>query len=232
MIKNSSKWSRLAGQLGLAIFLCAVFSEGYVKGSILDPDDAANTVANVKASVPLLNSALFAEGGVILFEIGYMTLLFLLLRHVRPTIANIAFAFRLITIGFLTLNWFHSMDLLQLAHGSAGDLSDSIITSLSDHAHIYQVALVTMGPHLLLLGWIVKKAHFAPNWIGNLLMLAGIAYLINSVTYFFAPPINEAFGILFFLPAAIGELSLSFWLLFKGIRSDQNPLVNEQSETG
>ena len=59
--------------------------------------------------------------------------------------------------------------------------------------------------------------------VSNLGPIAGIGYLIDSFANFLMPNYTDfanIFLIVVVVPGVVGELSLTFWLLFKGV-SDQ-----------
>ena len=64
----------------------------------------------------------------------------------------------------------------------------------------------------------VCKPNFIPRIIGVVYTLAGVGYLINSLAMFLSPHISSYLFPYVLLPAFIGEVSMSLWLLFKGVR--------------
>jgi Co/Zn/Cd efflux system component len=60
-----------------------------------------------------------------------------------------------------------------------------------------------------------------PVIIGIFLVVASAGYLIDSTAHFLLPNYNDyktVFMLIVAVPGVIGELSLAFWLLIKGVR--------------
>jgi hypothetical protein len=71
------------------------------------------------------------------------------------------------------------------------------------------------------LGYLIYKSGYIPKTIGILLFIAAIGYLIDSFANFLlADYVNykDIFLMIVLVPGVIGELSLTFWLLFKGAK--------------
>jgi hypothetical protein len=63
---------------------------------------------------------------------------------------------------------------------------------------------------------LIIKSGFLPKLIGVLMALAGLSYLANSTTLLLAPAYAETVVPVLAL-ALLGELSLSLWLIVKGV---------------
>jgi hypothetical protein len=65
-------------------------------------------------------------------------------------------------------------------------------------------------------GYLLFKSGYFPKLLGALMMLAGLSYLANSFTLILAPVYaDKTLPVL--LLALLGELSLSLWLIAKGV---------------
>jgi hypothetical protein len=75
------------------------------------------------------------------------------------------------------------------------------------------------GFHLLTLGYLVFASGFIPKIIGGLITIGALCYLMQNFAVFILPNYEDykaTFEIVLGIPMALGELSLAFWLLFKG----------------
>lgn len=75
------------------------------------------------------------------------------------------------------------------------------------------------GLHLLVLGYLIFKSEYIPGFIGVLLLIAGLGYLIDSFANFLLPNYADyasIFMLIVVVPGVIGELSFTLWLLLKG----------------
>jgi len=83
----------------------------------------------------------------------------------------------------------------------------------------WAIGLIVFGFHLLVLGYLVFKSGCIPKIIGILIAIGAVCYLIQNFAVFVLPNYENSkatFEMVFGIPMAIGELSLAFWLLFKG----------------
>lgn len=73
------------------------------------------------------------------------------------------------------------------------------------------------GLYCICIGALILRASFIPRWLGPLMMLSGICYLIYCLLVFVAPPIAQALFPTILMPGIIGEGALTLWLLVKGV---------------
>ena len=89
---------------------------------------------------------------------------------------------------------------------------------------INEYGMVTLavfwGLWLIPLAQLVYRSGFIPRIIGILLMINGIAYMVDSFIFMLFPNyyafINQ-YLLLFIIP---GEISLTLWLLIKGVKNN------------
>ena len=78
---------------------------------------------------------------------------------------------------------------------------------------------MVFGCHLFLLGYLVFKSGFIPRFLGILLIIASIGYLISNIGILLLSNYEDyktAIDLIFIAPMIGGEMGLAFWLLFKG----------------
>ena len=79
------------------------------------------------------------------------------------------------------------------------------------------ISLVFFGFACLSLGYLVYKSNYLPRAIGALLVIAGACYLINSFSHFLNPAFAATLMPTIFVPIFVAELSLTLWLIVKGV---------------
>ena len=84
--------------------------------------------------------------------------------------------------------------------------------SLKLYTLAYNIGLPFFGFYCLLIGYLAFKSNFLPRIIGGLMMLAGAGWLM-----FLFPPITQSMGRYSVLPGVVGELSLTIWLVVRGV---------------
>jgi hypothetical protein len=89
-----------------------------------------------------------------------------------------------------------------------------VMLSLSAFRSGWELGLVFFGLHLLVLGYLAFNSGYIPKWLGVLLIVAGLGYLMDSFGKILLPNYNLTIAAFTF----IGEPLLIFWLLWKGIK--------------
>lgn len=82
----------------------------------------------------------------------------------------------------------------------------------------YNISLLLFAFYFPIIGYLVYKSNFLPRILGVIYTLAGLGYLINSLAMFLFPHLATYLFPYVLLPAFIGEVSMSLWLIFKGVK--------------
>jgi hypothetical protein len=77
------------------------------------------------------------------------------------------------------------------------------------------------GLWLLPFGLLVYKSEFIPRILGIFLVIGGIAYMIDSTIGILFPNYSSFAKYPTLLLAAIGEISITLWLLIKGVKTKE-----------
>ncbi len=139
----------------------------------------------------------------------------------------IAASFRLLAHpAIASINLLNHFIALQLLGGAdyltvfdIGQLHALVLLFLDMHRYGYLIGGAFFGMHCLVLGYLLFKSDLFPGILGVLLVLASFGYLIESFGNFLFPNYKELFAWIVAVPAIIGEVSLTFWLLIKGVKN-------------
>lgn len=220
--------ARIGGVLYLLIIAFGVMGELLIRGRILVPGDAAATAANLSAMQSLRRFGIAAEIMLLICGTMLTLVLFLLLRPVSASLALLAVFLNLVTIAIEAVGAvFLAGALLPL--GSASYLesfsSDQLHASASlaarMHGYSFSVALIFFGFECVILGYLIFKATFLPRFLGVLMQIAGLCYVVNSFTFLLAPSFHGRLFPAILLPPFVAELSLSLWLLILGVNVER-----------
>ncbi|HMD80715.1 MAG TPA: DUF4386 domain-containing protein [Anaerolineales bacterium] len=88
------------------------------------------------------------------------------------------------------------------------------MTLLKAFQSIWDQGLILFGFHLLVLGYLAFKSGYVPKWLGGLLLLAALGYIVDGFGKMLSPAYNLSIAQFTF----IGEVFLIFWLLWMGIK--------------
>lgn len=225
-IKNSPvAYARFTGLLYLIIIVFGLFSEVYVRSSLIVRGDAAATASKILASEWLFRVGFASDLVIFLCDVAVAVLLYMLLRSVSKTGSLISAGFRLTgtaIYGVNLLNYFAALLLLNgaeyLKAFDSSQLNALALVFLDIHKHGYDLGLVFFGLHCLVLGYLLFKSDYFPRILGILMVLAGIGYVVGSFTLFLFPEFTAVIAPIYIAPL-IGELSLCLWLLIKGVNA-------------
>ena len=222
-LKNKA---RLTGILYLLVILLAGFSQGYVRGTIVIPDDPQVTLTNIISSEVLFRLGLISDLLAFMIDAVISILLYQLLKSVNKTIAAIASVFRLLAhpaIGSLNLlNHYMALETASRSGlmSSLGIEQQEVWTMLFMNAHNagYLLAGAFFGIHCLLLGILLYRSVLFPKVFGILMVLAAGGYMLETFGNFIFPGYQFVLANIVGFSAAIGEVSFTLYLLVKGTR--------------
>lgn len=221
------KYARIAGLLYLVIIICAGFSEGYVRSSLVVSGDAAATARNITQSQGLFRLGLASDLLAFLCDAVVAILLYWLLKPVSKILSLTAASLRLIAhpaIG--SINLLNHYAALKMSSGAGiitvfepVQLQAWTLLFMDFHSTGYLIAGAFFGLHCLLLGYLLYKSEQFPDFLGILLVIASVGYLVETFGTILVPAYEEMYVWMVALSAGIAELTLCLWLLIKGVRS-------------
>ena len=225
-MNSEVKRARTIGLLYLLVILLAGFSQGYVRASLFVPGDAAATANNIANSEALFRLGFATDLTAFLIDLAISILLYLLLKPVDHTLSLLAAAFRLLAhpaIGSLNLlNHYLVLEVLggggMAASFDAGQSQELVLLLMNAHRDGYLIAGAFFGIHCLLLGILLHRSKQFPGLLGILMGIAALGYLMESFGNFLFPGNEGWLALLVGISAAVGEVSLTFYLLVKGVR--------------
>ena len=201
---------------GIALLLVALLGGfGYlaVVDRLLVVDDAVRTAANLAASETLFRLAIASLLVTAVLDVVVAWALFTVFEPVNSRLSTLAATFRVAYVGIFVVAIAQLTGVLRLLP-RAEELSAQVLSGIHAFEDIYSAGLVLFGFHLMLLGLLVWRGAYAPRFLGILLALAGLGYVVDS------------FGVVLFAGYAlevatftfVGEVVLIFWLLLRGRR--------------
>jgi len=219
--ERPQRYARAAGGLYLLVILLGAFSEGYVRGALVVPGDAAATVARITAAPDLWRLGVAANLAVPLIAVVQLWLEYLLLR---PAGRNLALLFVLLNVASLAVeavSKVFELLVLPLAAGESGDAQALAVMALLGHDMAFNVALMFFGAACLVSGGLIFRSGYLPRPVGLLMQVAGASYLLVTLTSLFAPQLADAVSPVSFALILAGEGSTCLWLLVMGVNRDR-----------
>lgn len=218
---------KLTGILYLLVIICAGFSQGYVRETIIISGDALATSNNI-----LQNEGLFRLGFTLdliafIIDAAISVLLYQMFKPFGKNLAMISAALRLLAhpaIGSMNLiNHFLALQVLSgpelLAAFDQNQLEALSLFFVNAHQYGYLIAGGFFGMHCFLLGISIYKSDTVPNIFGGLLLGSAAGYLIETFGNYNLPGHESLTALIVGVVAALGEVSLTLYFIFKGKRA-------------
>ena len=215
-----------AGVSLLIMTVAAVLGTDVSIGSLYLPGNANITAENVLANEGVFRLGLISWLAILITDITSAWGLFIFVRPVNKDLSLLAAWFRIIyavLMGAAILNLVYVHFLLGEG-GSADSLAMQIYHLLSSFYAAWYFGLIIFGPHLLILGYLCFRSGYVPKYLGVLLILAGIGYILVHTLKLIIPDQTSVILILeyIFLLPMLSEVILGIWLLVKGHKVELN----------
>ena len=172
------------------------------------------------------NGNAFLLGGAFLFIVYVLDIvvawaLYWFLRPGQPALSQLAAWLRPLYVAFAFMGLMSAAQLYGLAHNpelmehlGAEALETQILLNLARAETISTMAFLFFGVHLIVLGIAIWHSPHVPSWLGVVVILAGLSYVIINAASFMAPGAHLDW----LIPFAMGEAVLMVWLLLKSAR--------------
>jgi len=200
----------------------APFTLLYLPSLFIVRGDAAATAANIIASESLFRLGIVGNLFTFIANIFLALALYQLLKVVNKNMASLMVMLFLVGVPIAMLNEVPQLAVLRLLSGAdylkaylPDQLQALAYLLLGLHDQGLLIAHIFFGLWLLPMGYLVFKSGFIPKFVGVLLVVAGVGYVIQSFAAFLGYNMN----IIVF--TGLGELVFLLWLLIKGVNVEQ-----------
>lgn len=220
----------IAGAGYVTLFVLGIFSNFFVLTALIEPGDTAATFANIAEAESLFRMGIMGFLVVFLVDVIVAWALYVLFREVARDVSLLAAWFRLIYTVFLGVALIFLSITLQLIGGAdylnvfeSGQLDAQVTLLLEAFNFAWLIGLAGFGIHLMLLGYLVLKTKHAPRVLGILVLVAGAAYVLDTTANILLSNYADyetLFLTIVAVPAVVGELAFTLWLLFKAGRHE------------
>jgi hypothetical protein len=215
---------RFAGLLYLLTSMVGFFAMGYVPGKLIVHGNAAATANNISASETLFRLGI---AGQLIGMAGFIFValaLYELLKGVNQRHASLMVILIVVSVPIVFVNELNAIAALVFVRG-ADFLSifekpqrDALaMLFLNLHGRGLVVAEIFWGLWLFPLALLVCRSRFLPRFLGVWLAIAGVAWVILSLTGVLLPQYQDkVYG--YSQPAFFGEIAFMLWLVIKGAK--------------
>ncbi len=224
--------ARWAGLGYVALFVLAIFANFVAVGAVLDPDDARSTFEGLADSQTTFRLGTAAFLAIFLIDVVVAWALHVLFRQVHRDLSLLAAWSRLVytvVLGAGLVFLFRALALVGTTGDPAGvdqgRLDAEVLLSLQSFEFTWLVGLAAFGVHLVLLGRLLRASARGPRWLGWVVTVAGLAYVIDTLAHVVLagyPSYADAFLAMVAVPSIVGELGVTVWLLL--VASGRRPV--------
>jgi hypothetical protein len=223
---SQRKAAKVAGFTFLFAIAIVIFSNFSINFRFIIPDNAVDTARNIMAHETLFRINIVSNLIYLVTLVVMFTSLYVILKPVNKNLALAAAFFRLVYAlmwGFMAINTFAALRLL----GDASYLSvfelDQLQTlsrlHLSSSWDAYYIGLPFWGLASMVCSYLWLRSKYIPRALAIFGIFSSLWCVICAFIFITFPNFGETVNLWFFdMPLVIFEITLGFWLLFKGLR--------------
>lgn len=219
------QWARIAGICYLLVIILGGYAEIFVRQNLHVSGNATATGNRIMENEFVYKLGFVADLLNLLIGLPCIVIVYHLFRHVNRPLARLALLFVAIQTAVNAVNLLEQLKPLLILKGPISDsplpfaVQSTFALAWLDAQELgYGIGLVFFGCYCLIMGWLVYRSGRMPKWLGVLYSLAGVAYLLNSFGMFLSRDFANPLFPYVLLPALVGELSFTLWLLIKGVK--------------
>jgi hypothetical protein len=232
MDTSIKKDARRAGLIYFAFVITCIFA-GVVRSNLIVYGDAAETAELLGKSEWLLriSSVVDLISGVLFLVAAWA--LYVLLKTVDKNIALLFLLLNAAGVAVQCSSLLHSFTPMLTSASEdinkvfGPDQLDALnLLYLNLYKSGFTIAQIFFGAWLLPLGYLVYRSGFLPKWLGVLLFADFFGVMIWFFQYFLLPD-YEIITYPGFAVSFIAEISLSLWLMIKGVKEKKPTVIEE-----
>jgi len=227
------KTARLAGLLYLIVVIVGFYNIMFLSSKIIIKGDAATVANNILSNELLYRTGIISDFISNFFFLFLALVLYRLLKQVNEHRAKLMLALVIVQIPAAYFMEALNITSIMIFKGEIlktfelGQRQDLAMLFLKINEYGMMTLELFWGLWLIPLAQLVYKSGFIPRIIGILLMINGIAYMIDSFVYMQFPNYHfftSRYLLLFIIP---GEISITLWLLIKGIKNNLSTIEKQ-----
>lgn len=217
-IRNASV---IAGGGLLLLSALAGFGNFVAVKGLVSPGNATQTANDIADSAGLFRLGIVSLLLVIALDVVIAWALFRVFSPVSKNISALAALLRLVYAGVFMVAVGQLLGVLRLlgndhylAVFSADQLHAQALLEINAFSDLWHAGLSLFGMHLIIIGYLAYRSGYVPKFLGVLLVIAGLGYVIDSFGVALSADSWQDVSAFTFL----GEFLLALWLVIRGRR--------------
>lgn len=195
---SQRKAAIVVGVAIIAMFFLAIIVDNFILSNFIGPGDETALASDIEASQVRFGFAVAGYLIILVLDCAIALALYVILKPVSKILASLTAVFRLLYTTIMVISVF------------------SLVFQFIDvpsYGNVKLIGYIFFAVHILVLGYSALKSGFIPKSLGILLIIAFFCYIILLYGKSIVP---ESLLPIFVVPAAIAELLLGIWMLWKG----------------
>ncbi len=225
--ESQRKAAKVVGFTYLFALVPAIFAEFYARAHLVVFDNAAQTALNIVGHERVFRLGIASNLTVFAVDVALITALYVVLKPVNRSLALLAAGWGLIETAILVIVTLNDLDVLRILSGAdylqvfeVSRLQALARLSIGAHDATYNVGLVFAGLRSTAFCCLWFKSGFIPRVLAAWGVFASFLMGACAFSFIIFPELRkvvpvEIYGSFIF----VFELTMGFWLLFKGLRS-------------
>lgn len=223
-ITSQYKVARLAGLLYLIAMATGLFAKFYVHfpSTLIVSGDAAKTASNIMGNERLYRIGIANNIITFAIDVALIWALYVLLSPVNRNLALLAVFFRLVetTMACVAIiNYYVAMQFVSDAdHLKAFDSNQIQAMSILHYTYAltFIVVAIFLGLGSTIFNYLLFKSGYIPKVLAAWGIFSSLLLMISQFAIVIFPEVEKTIIPACYVPIAIDEIALGFWLLFKG----------------
>ena len=223
---SQQKSARVAGLAYVLIIVLAILKVNFLESNLIVSGDDAATANNIMANELLFRIGVASEIIMFVLVVILSLALYVILKTVNKNLALAALFLRFgeAIIGGVVTVLSGLIPLLLLD-------SEAVFETEQLHALIglflgvrtvgLDIVMIFMGPGGIIFCYLFLKSKYVPGILAVWGIITYSTMLILSFVNILFPNLPEMISIVLYTPGALFELTIGFWLLFKGVKVQQ-----------
>lgn len=223
-MKNSNSIYAMAGLGWILIIILGITAEFLIRQPIINNNTPLFTLESIASHQSIFQISILADVLMLTLDVFLAWAIYRIFKIANESLAILAAIFRLLHAAVYAGNLINLLAVLNIARNKdtyqvlPEILGQQAQLHLQLHALGYSLGLVFFAFSCLIIGYLIYISLKIPKSFAVLFTLAGWGYLIDSMAsigWNNYEQYQDILAMMVFIPALIGELSFSLWLIFK-----------------
>jgi Domain of unknown function (DUF4386) len=219
-------YARVAGSIYLSAMALGIFSQIFILGRIVVPDDAAATANNILASQGLFRLGIAVDVITFVSDVVIAWAFYELLKSVDRSLALLGAFLRIADGTILAVTTFNGFITLRLLSGAeylhafeTDQLQSLARLFISARGLGFDVGLVFLGLGSTVFAFLLFKSRYVPRALAGWGIFSSLALAIGSLVVILSPWFAANASITYMVPMFFYEVPLGLWFLVKGVQT-------------